>query len=325
MSQMAEQLSYADLYERWEQGNWKATEIDFSQDRAGWDGLTDIQRSSALWIYSMFFYGEDSVTDNLSPYIDAAPREEQKYFLATQQVDEARHSDLLRPLLPRRDRRRGRLLGRPRLHPPPAQLELPRDLRPPRPDGRRAARRPLAAEVRAGDRALPHGRRGDAGAARPALHRGLLHEGGHDARLQRGDEERLARRAAPHRLRREDALGVLRRDRRVQGRGGRAPARGPAEDDGRVRPAELGPRVHPLLRLRAGGHLRVRHALGRDEVAGRRLPDHRDAAGRLPARLREVARGPRRRRDQAARGRRHRRAGRRAPTPRRRRSRCCST
>ena len=32
------------------------------------------------------------VTDNLSPYIDAAPREEQKYFLATQQADEARHS-----------------------------------------------------------------------------------------------------------------------------------------------------------------------------------------------------------------------------------------
>jgi len=92
MSQTAEQLSYADLYERWEQGNWKATEIDFSADRAGWEGLSDIQRRSALWIYSMFFYGEDSVTDNLSPYIDAAPREEQKYFLATQQVDEARHS-----------------------------------------------------------------------------------------------------------------------------------------------------------------------------------------------------------------------------------------
>jgi hypothetical protein len=40
----------------------------------------------------MFFHGEDSVTDNLSPYIDAAPREEQKYFLTTQQVDEARHA-----------------------------------------------------------------------------------------------------------------------------------------------------------------------------------------------------------------------------------------
>ena len=92
MPQVAEQLSYKDLYERWEQGNWKATEIDFSADRDGWEALTDVQRRSALWIYSMFFYGEDSVTDNLSPYIDAAPTEEQKYFLATQQVDEARHS-----------------------------------------------------------------------------------------------------------------------------------------------------------------------------------------------------------------------------------------
>jgi hypothetical protein len=49
-------------------------------------------RRAALWLYALFFHGEDSVTDNLSPYIDAAPREEQKYFLATQQADEARHS-----------------------------------------------------------------------------------------------------------------------------------------------------------------------------------------------------------------------------------------
>lgn len=85
-------ISYEDLYERWEAGNWSATQIDFSEDVAGWQSLTEMQRKSALWTYSMFFYGEDSVTDNLSPYIDAAPREEQKYFLATQQVDEARHS-----------------------------------------------------------------------------------------------------------------------------------------------------------------------------------------------------------------------------------------
>jgi 1,2-phenylacetyl-CoA epoxidase catalytic subunit len=88
----AVQLSYEDLYRRWEQGNWSAYDIDFSKDREGWQSLTDMQRRSALWTYSMFFYGEDSVTDNLSPYIDAAPTEEQKYFLATQQVDEARHS-----------------------------------------------------------------------------------------------------------------------------------------------------------------------------------------------------------------------------------------
>ena len=85
-------ITYEDLYRRWEQGNWSAYDLDFSEDRNGWEALNEIQRRSALWIYSMFFYGEDSVTDNLSPYIDAAPKEEQKYFLATQQVDEARHA-----------------------------------------------------------------------------------------------------------------------------------------------------------------------------------------------------------------------------------------
>ncbi|MBV8943893.1 MAG: ribonucleotide-diphosphate reductase subunit beta [Solirubrobacterales bacterium] len=91
----ADQVSYDDLYARWEQSNWRATEIDFSVDREQWSGvLTDLERRSALWTYSMFFHGEDSVTDNLSPFIDAAPREEQKYFLATQQVDEARHAML---------------------------------------------------------------------------------------------------------------------------------------------------------------------------------------------------------------------------------------
>ena len=88
----ANQISYEDLYKRWEKGNWSAYDIDFSEDRNGWESLTDLQRESALWIYSMFFFGEDSVTDNLSPFIDAAPKEEQKYFLATQQVDEARHA-----------------------------------------------------------------------------------------------------------------------------------------------------------------------------------------------------------------------------------------
>ena len=88
-----EKISYEDLYERWEKGNWRSTEIDFSEDREQWHGtFTDLERRAALWNYAMFFHGEDSVTDNLSPYIDAAPREEQKYFLATQQVDEARHA-----------------------------------------------------------------------------------------------------------------------------------------------------------------------------------------------------------------------------------------
>jgi hypothetical protein len=89
---LMDNVTYEDLYKRWEQGNWSAYDIDFSADVAGWAGLSDIQRRSAMWIYSMFFYGEDRVADTLAPYVTAAPTEEQSYFLATQQVDEVRHS-----------------------------------------------------------------------------------------------------------------------------------------------------------------------------------------------------------------------------------------
>jgi putative sterol carrier protein len=89
----ADLISYEDLYARWEQGNWSATELDFTEDARQWrEELTDFERKAALWNYALFFWGEDAVADNLSPYIDAAPLEEQKYFLTTQQVDEARHA-----------------------------------------------------------------------------------------------------------------------------------------------------------------------------------------------------------------------------------------
>ena len=86
-------ISYDDLYARWERGNWCATELDFTEDARQWrEDFTEFERQAALWNYCLFFWGEDAVADNLSPYIDAAPLEEQKYFLTTQQVDEARHA-----------------------------------------------------------------------------------------------------------------------------------------------------------------------------------------------------------------------------------------
>jgi len=88
-----ERITYADLYARWERGQWRATEIDFSADREHWHGtFSALERRAALWNYSLFFHGEDAVADDLAPFIDAAPREEQKYFLTTQQSDEARHA-----------------------------------------------------------------------------------------------------------------------------------------------------------------------------------------------------------------------------------------
>ena len=86
-------ITYKDLYARWERGNWSATELDFTEDARQWrEEFTEFERKAAMWNYCLFFWGEDAVADNLSPYIDAAPLEEQKYFLTTQQVDEARHA-----------------------------------------------------------------------------------------------------------------------------------------------------------------------------------------------------------------------------------------
>ncbi len=91
-SEATSSVSYADLYSRWEESHWRATEIDFGRDRRDWEALGELQRRSMRWQFAMFFNGEDSVASNLSPYIDAAPTREQRYFLATQQVDEARHA-----------------------------------------------------------------------------------------------------------------------------------------------------------------------------------------------------------------------------------------
>ena len=86
-------ISYEDLYRRWEKGNWSAMDIDFSVDAEHWKTkFDDLERKAAYWNYCLFFWGEDAVADGLSPYVDAAPLEEQKYFLTTQQVDEARHA-----------------------------------------------------------------------------------------------------------------------------------------------------------------------------------------------------------------------------------------
>ena len=202
-----DKISYADLYARWERGNWQATEIDFTADREQWhEDFSELERKAALWNYSMFFHGEDAVADDLAPFIDAAPREEQKYFLATQQVDEARHSvffhRFMHEVVERGD---GTIAGALARHRARADLGLPQDLRDARRGHRRAAQGPLAHRARARGDDVPLHRRGDARPARPALHRRLPRAPRPAARLPRGHEPRRPGRAAPHRLRRQAA------------------------------------------------------------------------------------------------------------------------
>src|SRR5215831_21064242 len=81
-----------DLYQRWERQQWSATEIDFSVDRRQWQAMSTSMREQIEGAFLAFFYGEQAVTDTLSPLVHAAPDEDNRLFLSTQLVDEARHS-----------------------------------------------------------------------------------------------------------------------------------------------------------------------------------------------------------------------------------------
>ncbi len=80
------------LYRLWEENNWSAKNLDFSQDAQDWqERHTEQQKRAMLWNYAMFLDGEESVTVTLAPFLNAAPRYEDRIYLATQIADEARH------------------------------------------------------------------------------------------------------------------------------------------------------------------------------------------------------------------------------------------
>jgi len=85
-------ITLTDLYRRWERQNWSAYALDFSQDRKDWAALSEDVTERLLWLTSLFFLGEQCVTDTLAPWVQSAPTEEMRIFLSTQVADEARHT-----------------------------------------------------------------------------------------------------------------------------------------------------------------------------------------------------------------------------------------
>jgi ribonucleoside-diphosphate reductase beta chain len=79
------------LYELWEKQHWLSQEIDFSEDRAQWEAMTEEERDYFTWGMSAFFIGEERVTTQFSGLVMAYEDESEESFLTTQQVDEARH------------------------------------------------------------------------------------------------------------------------------------------------------------------------------------------------------------------------------------------
>lgn len=79
------------LYELWERQQWQSQQIDFTQDKEDWAALSDEERHFIVWLLSTFFIGEERVTTQFSALVMAYDDEQEESFLASQQVDEARH------------------------------------------------------------------------------------------------------------------------------------------------------------------------------------------------------------------------------------------
>ena len=68
-----------------------AVRLDLSVDERQWGGLQETQRALILYVLSSLMVAEERITTKFSGLVGAHGSEEEATFLATQQVDEARH------------------------------------------------------------------------------------------------------------------------------------------------------------------------------------------------------------------------------------------
>ena len=85
-------LGYGELYALWERQNWRVHELDFTEDKEQWVTTPTDAQEALIWSTAQFAVGEERVTADLAPFLGAAPSGEVEIFLATQLVDEARHT-----------------------------------------------------------------------------------------------------------------------------------------------------------------------------------------------------------------------------------------
>ena len=79
------------LYRHWEDSHWSPFAIDLATDQAQWPDLSDEQRGLMYYALSSLMVAEERITTKFSGLVGAHGTEEEATFLATQQVDEARH------------------------------------------------------------------------------------------------------------------------------------------------------------------------------------------------------------------------------------------
>jgi ribonucleoside-diphosphate reductase beta chain len=79
------------LYRRWEDSQWSPFAIDLSSDRSQWSEMRGSDQQLIFFVLSSLMVAEERITTKFSGLVGAYGNEEEATFLATQQVDEARH------------------------------------------------------------------------------------------------------------------------------------------------------------------------------------------------------------------------------------------
>ncbi|MGP0051395.1 MAG: ribonucleotide-diphosphate reductase subunit beta [Solirubrobacteraceae bacterium] len=80
------------LYQLWERQHWSTWAIDLTADGDSWRRLAEAHRERLRWHIATFFVGEERVMVELGPLVAAHETAAEAAFLASQQVDEARHA-----------------------------------------------------------------------------------------------------------------------------------------------------------------------------------------------------------------------------------------
>jgi ribonucleoside-diphosphate reductase beta chain len=91
MSTLAQLRGPQQLYRQWEHEQWNPFAIDLAPDREQWKSMQGEDRDLVFWALSSLMVAEERITTQFASLIMAADSEEEASFLATQQVDEARH------------------------------------------------------------------------------------------------------------------------------------------------------------------------------------------------------------------------------------------
>jgi ribonucleoside-diphosphate reductase beta chain len=79
------------LYRRWESSQWSPYTVDLTSDQEQWPTLDPEQHGLVYFVLASLIVAEERITAKFSGLVAAGSSAEEVTFLATQQVDEARH------------------------------------------------------------------------------------------------------------------------------------------------------------------------------------------------------------------------------------------